>query len=237
MTEIRDVYSGTSNRIVAERATPCLTPSSAAACPSIFSASAAPPALSPLERIAHADRFFAATGADIRNGGTKAYHGPSQDYVQMPSFETFRDAESHAATLAHELTHWTRHDRRLARDFGRVKHGDEGSAREELVAELVSAFLCADLGITPEIREDHATYIGNWLTVLKNDKRLIFSAAAHAQRRRLPSQPAARGDRGGGVSRRPDWPSHGARSKTLAMWRGRPASLLIWDSATPWPKM
>ncbi len=55
--------------------------------------------------------------------------------------------------LAHELTHWTKHDKRLARDMGRVKWGDEGYAREELVAELGSAFLCADLEITPEVRD------------------------------------------------------------------------------------
>jgi antirestriction protein ArdC len=66
--------------------------------------------------------------------------------------------------------------------MGRVKWGDEGYAREELVAELGSAFLCADLGITPEVREDHAAYIATWLKVLKDDKRLIFSAASHAQR-------------------------------------------------------
>ena len=58
----------------------------------------------------------------------------------------------------------------------------EGYAQEELVAELASAFLCADLGITPEVRDDHASYIANWLTVLKNDKRAIFTAAAHTQK-------------------------------------------------------
>jgi len=57
-----------------------------------------------------------------------------------------------------------------------------GTRMEELVAELGSAFLCADLDLTPEIREDHAAYIANWLEVLKNDKRAIFSAAAHAQK-------------------------------------------------------
>jgi antirestriction protein ArdC len=67
-------------------------------------------------------------------------------------------------------------------DFGRQKFGDAGYAREELVAELGAAFLCADLGITPEIRDDHAAYLGHWLSVLKEDKRAIFSAAAHAQR-------------------------------------------------------
>jgi antirestriction protein ArdC len=71
---------------------------------------------------------------------------------------------------------------RLARDMGRVKWGDEGYAREELVAELGSAFLSADLGTTPEVMQDHAVYIASWLKVLKDDRRFIFSAAAHAQR-------------------------------------------------------
>ena len=66
--------------------------------------------------------------------------------------------------------------------MGRVRWGDEGYSKEELVAELGSAFLCADLEITPEVREDHAAYIGHWLKVLHDDKRLIFTAAAHAQR-------------------------------------------------------
>src|ERR1700684_2006046 len=100
----------------------------------------------------------------------------------MPPIESFRDAESFYATLAHEGTHWTKHPSRLERDFGRKTWGDEGYAREELVAELGSAFLCADLGLTPEVRDDHAAYIASWLTVLKNDKRAIFSAAAHAQK-------------------------------------------------------
>jgi antirestriction protein ArdC len=150
--------------------------------PAHYSAKAQPPVLTPLQRLEAADRFFAATGADIRHGGTRAYYAEKPDYVQMPPFETFRDAESYAATLAHELTHWTKHAKRLARDLGRVRWGDEGYAREELVAELGAAFLSADIGITPEVREDHAAYIATWLTVLKMDKRFIFSAAAHAQR-------------------------------------------------------
>ena len=95
---------------------------------------------------------------------------------------SLKDAESYAATKAHELTHWTKHPSRLDRDFGRQRFGDEGYAREELVAELGAAFLCADLGITPEPRDDHAAYVGHWLKVLQNDKRAIFQAAAHAQR-------------------------------------------------------
>jgi antirestriction protein ArdC len=134
-----------------------------------------------IERIESAERFFTATGADIRHGGDRAYYALQPDYVQMPPFETFRDAESYYATLAHELTHWTRHPSRLDRDFGRKRWGDEGYAREELVAELGSAFLSADLGLTPETREDHAAYIGSWLEVLRSDKRFIFQAARFAQ--------------------------------------------------------
>ncbi|WP_447909511.1 ArdC family protein [Brevundimonas bullata] len=138
--------------------------------------------LDPDLRIARAETFFAATGAEIRHGGGRAYYAPGPDYVQMPPFECFDDPESYYATLGHELTHWTRHSSRLDRDFGRARHGDAGYAREELVAELGSAFLCAALGLHLEPREDHAAYLASWLEVLKNDHRFIFSAAAHAQR-------------------------------------------------------
>lgn len=94
-----------------------------------------------IERIEHAERFFANTHADIRYGGNKAYYAIDADYVRMPPFETFRDSESHAATLAHELTHWTRHTSRLNREFGRKKWGDEGYAMEELVVRRGGAFV------------------------------------------------------------------------------------------------
>ena len=134
------------------------------------------------DRIEHADRFVTATGAAIHHAGNQAYYAPARDIIQLPPFEAFKDKESYYSTALHELTHWTRHETRLARDFGRQRFGDEGYAREELVAELGSAFLCADLGITPDIREDHAAYLGHWLKILQDDKRAIFSAAAHAQR-------------------------------------------------------
>jgi len=149
--------------------------------PGHFHAPAQPPNPD-IQRDASLEQFFTATGADIRHGGNRAYYALQPDYVQMPPFETFRDAESYYATLGHEVTHWTRHPTRLDRDFGRKTFGDEGYAREELVAELGAAFLCADLYITPETREDHAAYIGSWLEVLRSDKRFIFQAAAHAQR-------------------------------------------------------
>lgn len=132
--------------------------------------------------IEHAERYFASLKTDIRHGGGRAYYSQGSDHVQMPPFEAFRDAEGYYATLAHECIHWTKHENRLDREFGRKRWGDEGYAHEELVAELGSAFLSADLELTPEVREDHAAYIASWLEVLKNDKRAIFSAAAHAQR-------------------------------------------------------
>ena len=138
--------------------------------------------LTPVERITHAEEFFKATKADVRYRGDRAYYSNDGDYIQMPVIEAFRDAESFYATLAHESAHWTKHPSRLDRDFGRKQWGDEGYAREELVAELTSAFLCADLGITPDVRDDHASYMASWLTVLKNDKRAIFSAATLAQK-------------------------------------------------------
>ena len=142
----------------------------------------AEPVLDPVQRISHAEAFFTATGARIGHGGNQAYYTIGADRIQMPTFESFRDAESYYATPAHETTHWTRHPSRLDRDFGRQRFGDEGYAQEELVAELGSAFLSADLELTPEVREDHTAYIESWLKVLKNDKRAIFTAAAHAQR-------------------------------------------------------
>ena len=66
--------------------------------------------------------------------------------------------------------------------MGRKKWGDAGYAMEELVAEIGSAFLCAELGLTPDIRDDHAAYIASWLKVLKDDKKAIFTAASQAQK-------------------------------------------------------
>jgi antirestriction protein ArdC len=135
-----------------------------------------------VQRIAHAESFFAATGATVHHGGNRAYYSVSTDHVQMPPIEAFRDSESYYAVRGHETVHWTRHPSRLDRDFGRKRYGDEGYAMEELVAELGSAFLSADLDLTPEVRDDHAAYIASWIKVLKDDKRAIFSAASHAQR-------------------------------------------------------
>jgi antirestriction protein ArdC len=135
-----------------------------------------------VQRIERAASFFAATRVSIVHGGSRACYVTRTDNIHMPCIDCFRDAESYYATLAHEACHWTGHASRLAREFGRKRWGDEGYAMEELVAELGSAFLSADLDLTPETREDHAAYIATWIEVLKNDKRAIFTAASYAQR-------------------------------------------------------
>jgi len=150
--------------------------------PAHYYAKAAEPTLEPDERIAEVEVFLDATGATVAHGGNQAFYMPSEDRIQMPPFEFFQDRESYYATRLHETVHWTKHASRLNRSFGRKRWGDEGYAMEELVAEIGSAFLSADLGITPEVRDDHAAYIASWLNVLKNDKRAIFTASGHAQR-------------------------------------------------------
>jgi len=149
--------------------------------PEIYHAKAVP-TLDPVPRIERVEKFFAAMNATIKHGGNRAYYALELDYVQMPDFVAFKDAESYYATLAHELTHWTKHPARLARDLGRKSWGDSGYAAEELVAELGSAFVCADLNLHQESREENAAYIASWLQVLKSDSRAIFTAAARAQR-------------------------------------------------------
>lgn len=133
------------------------------------------------DRIERTERFFAAIGAELRHGGTRAYYAPAQDFIAMPAFAAFESAERYYSVLGHEHVHWTGHDSRLIRPIRNVKASD-GYAREELVAELGAAFLCADLGLSDEPREDHAAYLASWLQVLRDDKRAIVTAAAAAQR-------------------------------------------------------
>ena len=135
-----------------------------------------------VQRIQAADDFFTHTGAVIVQGGDTACYLPSLDRIHIPRIESFKDAESFYSTLAHESTHWTMHPSRLDRSFGSKRWGDEGYAVEELVADCGAAFLCADLNLNCEPREDHAPYLAHWLKVLKADRLAIFSAASHAQR-------------------------------------------------------
>lgn len=117
-------------------------------------------------------------GAIVRHGGNKAFYTTAGDFVQIPSLDSFRDVGGYQATLAHELTHWTGHEKRCNRQFGR-RFGDQAYAFEELVAEIGSAFLCARLGVTSGLQ--HPAYVASWLAVLKGDKRAIFTASSKAK--------------------------------------------------------
>lgn len=128
------------------------------------------------ERIENADKFFAALGSKVSYGGSRACYIPSLDAIEMPNFEDFVSPEAFYSVLSHEHIHWTA--KRVERDLGGKRFGDEGYAMEELVAELGAAFVCADLGINSMAKPDHAAYIQSWIKVLKNDKRAIFSAAS-----------------------------------------------------------
>jgi antirestriction protein ArdC len=132
-----------------------------------------------------AEVFIARTRAVILHGGEQAYYDRKADLIKMPEKERFvgsatsSPAEAYYSTILHELVHWTGADHRLNRTVGQF--GTSEYAFEELVAELGAAFLCGELEIQNEPRPDHATYIANWLTVLKDDSRVIFRAARQAQ--------------------------------------------------------
>ena len=155
-----------------------------------------------------AEALIAATGADFRIGGDCAFYSPSHDYVQVPRPDAYFEPINWHRTALHEMAHWVGHKSRLARD----QSGAFGSAlyaKEELVAEMASAFVCASLGIVPTVR--HADYLGSWLEVLREDNRAIVRAASAASKaadyllafrsetdaafRRMPAPPANRRQR------------------------------------------
>lgn len=126
-----------------------------------------------------AEEVIAASGVDFRIGGDKAFYVPSLDYVQVPPQPAFFQQVNYYRTCLHELTHATGHANRLGRNLANA-FGSKDYAREELVAEMGSAFLCASLGISPTVR--HADYIGAWLEALREDNRAIFRAASAASK-------------------------------------------------------
>ena len=138
-----------------------------------------PPADRKPERLAELEAFFAPIPADIRSGGDRAYYDRVLDYVQLPPVAAFHSYEHYAATKAHELAHWTGHESRLSRTFGK-RFGDDDYATEELVVELASAIIGAELGVPVDHLDDHASYIASWLRTLKEDSRAILSIAARA---------------------------------------------------------
>ena len=129
--------------------------------------------------VPEAEALIAATGADFRIGGDQALYVPSEDFIRIPNLSDFTDTINWYRTAFHELGHWTGHKTRLDRSLT-TKFGTVDYAREELVAEMATAFVCASLGIVPTVR--HADYIGNWLQVLKEDAKAIVTAASLASR-------------------------------------------------------
>jgi antirestriction protein ArdC len=138
------------------------------------------------ERIEQADELIRSMPEPptIREGGTSAWYRPSDDLVQVPILNAFKSPDAFFATLLHELGHATGHSSRLGRPGidSEVVFGSDDYSREELVAELTSAFCCAGLGLDNSLLEDSANYIGSWLKVLKADVKAIVIAAAQAQR-------------------------------------------------------
>ncbi|MGK6321351.1 ArdC family protein [Sphingomonas sp. DT-204] len=126
-----------------------------------------------------AEEVIAASGVRFVVQGNRAYYAPGADMVVVPPQPAFFEQINYYRTCLHELTHATGHAKRLGRDLSHA-FGTKGYAREELVAEMGSAFLCAALGIAPTVR--HSDYLASWLDVLREDNRAIFRAASHASR-------------------------------------------------------
>lgn len=120
------------------------------------------------------------SGIPIKVGGDRAFYSPSTDHNQMPVAAAFKSPEGWATTALHELAHASGHPSRLNRNLS-GRFGSRAYAAEELIAEMASAFMGAELGIGSEL-EQHASYIDSWLDLLKDDKRAIFTAAGQAQR-------------------------------------------------------
>jgi len=107
-----------------------------------------------------------------------AYYNPSRDYINMPEFNSFEDSQAYYSTLFHELVHATGHRSRLDRPGSKDR---DSYSKEELIAEIGAAFLCAEAGIQDKTLDDSASYICGWLSVLKEDKRVLLTAASAAQ--------------------------------------------------------
>jgi len=141
--------------------------------------STTPPPVAEGMILPQADALIAATGADFRISGDRAFYSPSHDFIQVPRPEAYFEPINWHRTALHELGHWTGHPSRLARDLS-GSFGSKLYGQEELCAEMTSAFVCATLGIVPTVR--HADYIGSWLEVLREDDRAIVRAASAASK-------------------------------------------------------
>ena len=120
----------------------------------------------------------------IKHGMNAAYYSPTSDVVGMPDSNRFKTADHYHATLFHELVHSTGHEQRLKRAsiMERNGYGSDPYAKEELIAEMGSAFLCGYAGIVDRTIDSSAAYLEGWLKQLQEDKTLIVHAAAQAQK-------------------------------------------------------
>ena len=143
------------------------------------SLTALPPVPEGWNPVSAAAAIMARSEATIRHGGDRAFYRPSDDAIQLPPASAFSVADDYYSTALHELTHSTAHPSRCNRVLSGRQH-IQPYAFEELVAEMGSAFLCSHCGIAGQLQ--HASYIAHWLEALRNDKRLIFTAASLAQK-------------------------------------------------------
>ena len=133
------------------------------------------------DRLADAETYLATVGARLVIGGDRACYVPALDEIHLPTLAQFDRAGDYYSTAAHEHVHWTGHESRLARDLtGRF--GDHAYGAEELVAELGAAYWCAQFALEQATRQDHATYLGDWLAILRADSRALVAACSQAQR-------------------------------------------------------
>jgi antirestriction protein ArdC len=141
---------------------------------------APPKAPNPDRRDALIDEFIKATGAKIRedDSGDHAYYNETADLIVTPAFKLFRGRAEYAVVLFHELIHWTGHSSQLNRQLA-DRFGSKVAAAEELIAELGAAFLCAEFSIDGSV--SHAAYIQDYLKLLEDDPKAIFTAASKAQ--------------------------------------------------------
>jgi len=141
----------------------------------------APPITPPADNDTALAARSARVPAAIQYGGARACYNPVTDTIHLPPRHAFISPGQYHSTLLHELGHWTGHATRLDRDL-QPRASLAAYAREELVAELCSAFLGAELGLPVDHIECHAAYIEGWLKLLDRDPAVLLAAASSAQR-------------------------------------------------------
>jgi antirestriction protein ArdC len=135
----------------------------------------------PIEKAEEIAKGYAGAPAVSYEGG-RAFYRPSDDSITLPEKERFEKSEGYYSVLFHELSHSTGHQSRLNRDgVNSVSFGSDTYGKEELIAEMSSAYLCHAAGIECTV-ENSASYLAGWLAAIKHDAKLLVSAASQAQK-------------------------------------------------------